>query len=156
MVTSVKMGRLLQDEILTRWKLAGYIKSFEYVKSSSFSGETDYQLTLGGTQKGESNVALQFLSGLTLFLVPYTVNTDFVLEYSLQHVASGCTYEVSAAADYHTTVGVVAIPGALFGSSGDREIWTRLANSLYQQLVDAGAFADPVSCANPGGEMPAS
>ena len=153
MVTSVKMGRLLQDEILTRWELAGYIRNFEYVQSSKFSGGTDYQLTLGGTQNGESSVGLQFLSGLTLFIIPYTVNTDFVLEYSLQHVASGCIYEVTAAADYHTLVGWVALPGALFGGNGARETWTRLSRSLYQQLVDAGAFANPVSCADPDEEL---
>jgi hypothetical protein len=69
----------LNKLILDRWQKRGLITKETYVKSSKFTGNAEYNLTLGGHQEGHSSVVMQFLSGLTLFLLPYWVNTQFDL-----------------------------------------------------------------------------
>jgi ribosomal protein S8 len=64
------MGRIINEGILEVWKEKGYIESSEYVKSSEFTGQADYNLTLSGSAYGESSILLQILSGLTLLIFP--------------------------------------------------------------------------------------
>ncbi len=66
MVTSNKMGRQLNDEILGRWEKSEFISDHKYVRSSEFSDSADFRLTLSGHQEGESSTILQVIGGLTL------------------------------------------------------------------------------------------
>ena len=54
MVTSNRAGRLLNDQILRRWKKKGYVSDYQYVESSKFSGNASFNLTLTGP--GEESV----------------------------------------------------------------------------------------------------
>jgi len=148
MVTSNKMGRLLNDEILGRWQKAGFIAGHSYVKSSEFSGRAEYNLTLSGHQEGDSSVVMQFLSGLTLFLLPYWVNTDMDLRYTLEHVPTGRTFEAHAADDHTVVVSLMLLPAAPFTQGGRTRTMDRLAAHLYEQLESQGAF-DPESWPEP-------
>ena len=114
------------------------------MKSGQFSGNTDYNLTLEGHQEGESSVALQIVSGLTLFLIPYRVNEDHDLRYVLEHVATGRRFEATASDRYTVVVGLLLAPASPFLLGGVMRTWERLGNHLYQQLADQGAF-DPAS-----------
>lgn len=140
MVTSNKMGRTVNDELLKRWKKRGYISSHIYVPSEEFTGKADYNLSLGGHQEGDSSAVLQFFSGLTLFLLPYYVNTKMDLTYSLEHVASGSTFEAAASDSFNTIVGLILLPISPFFQGGRGRTWDRLANHLYEQLSEQGAF----------------
>src|SRR5262249_40540758 len=102
-VTSNKAGRMLNDQILTRWKKNGYIQEHQYVPNGAFTERSRYHLTLSGSQKGESNVGLQFLSGLTLFLVPHFIDTQYKVEYKLEDTITGEVCTASVADNYKTT-----------------------------------------------------
>lgn len=144
MITSVKAGRTVNDMIMGRWREQGLITSATYVKSSRFSGNADYNLTLGGHQEGESSIALQVLSGLTLFLLPYSVDTQFDLVYTLEHVETGRTFEAKTADNFRTIVGLLLLPITPFAMGGSARTYDRLADHLYNQLAAQAAF-DPDS-----------
>ena len=62
MVSSNKMGVELNKEILKRWKKKGYIGEITYVESSQFTGKADYNLTLSGSQYGDSSIMVEHSS----------------------------------------------------------------------------------------------
>ncbi len=144
MVTSNKAGRLLNDEILKRWKKQGYIADFTYVPDAAFTGNAAYNLTLSGSQYGESSLAAQFFSGLTLFLIPYTVNTRYDIQYTLENVKTGQRYSASVADSYRTIVQLLLFVAAPFSGSGVSETFDRMGDHLYEQLRTQGAFESPV------------
>jgi hypothetical protein len=133
LITSNKAGREVNKLILERWKTRGLITRETYVESSQFTGNAEYNLTLSGRQEGDSNVILQFLSGLTLFILPYWVNTEFDLVYSIEHVGSGKKFEAKASESYLTIT----------------RTYNRLADHLYQQLAEQGAFSPETLASNP-------
>jgi hypothetical protein len=141
MVTSNKMGRTLNDQILKRWVSQGYISGQTYVPSSEFSGSADYNITLSGSQYGDSSVIAQIFSGLTLLILPYTVDTKFDLQYVIENVGTGERYSASAADSYHTTVELLLFLAAPISMRGHTKTMNAIADHLYQQLKDAGAFA---------------
>lgn len=145
MVTSNKMGRTLNDEILKRWVEKGYIASHTYVPSSEFSGHAGYNLVLTGSQYGESSVVAQFISGLTLYLFPYTVDTNFDLQYTLENPATGEKWSASAEDSYHTTVELLLVLAAPVALRGQNQTFDAIADHLYEQLRSKGAFSAPVT-----------
>jgi hypothetical protein len=148
LVTSNRMGRLLNDEVLARWKKAGFISGHSHAKASRFSGRAEYNLTLSGHQEGDSSVLLQLLSGLTLFVLPYWVKTDLDLRYTLEHVPTGRTFEAEAADDHTVVVSLLLLPASPFTQRGRTRTLDRLADHLYEQLHRQGAF-DPESWPEP-------
>lgn len=144
MISSNKAGRNINEQILSHWKRRGFIASERYVKSSRFSGSADYNLTLSGHQEGESSVAMQVVSGLTLLLFPYSVNTQLDLVYTLEHVKSGRKFEAKASDGYRTVTQLLLFPITPFAMGGSIRTHTRLADHLYNQLASQGAF-DPSS-----------
>lgn len=149
MVTSNKAGREVNKIILDRWKKRGLIASETYVESSRFTGNAEYNLTLAGHQEGESSVVMQFLSGLTLFILPYWVNTQFDLVYSLEHVRSGKTFEAKASDNYRTITQLLLFPIAPFAMGGLLRTHGRLADHIYQQFTEQGAFTSASLASHP-------
>lgn len=146
MVTSNKMGRTLNDEILNRWIASGYISSQQYVKSSEFSGSSNYQLTLSGHQEGDSSILLQVISGLTLTAIPYYVDTKMDLKYQMKRLDTGCLFSASASDSFNTVVGLLMLPAAPFGQGGRTRTFDRIAAHLFGQLAEQGAFSDHEPC----------
>lgn len=142
MVTSNKMGREVNDEILSRWRNWGFISDYTYVPSGQFTGSSDYQVSLGGHQEGKSSVVLQFISGLTLFLVPYYVDTHLNLVYEVTDRRTGKKWRAEASDSFNTTVGLLLFPVAPFTQGGRIKTMDRLAAHLYQKLKDQGAFTE--------------
>lgn len=142
LVTSNKAGRLLDDEILGRWKKKGYIASHTYVPSSQFSGTAEYNLTLSGSQYGDSSLTGQFLSGLTLLIIPYTVNTTYDVQYVLENVKTGERYSGAVEDSFHTTVELLLFLALPFSSRGQSRTMDAMADHLYEQLRAKGAFGD--------------
>ncbi len=142
MVTSNFIGRQLNAALLEVWVENGYIESEKYVKSSNFSGDTDYQLTLSGTQYGESNVVAQFFSGLTLYLLPYSVNQKLDIQYLLEDTASGKKYSAAVEDSYKAWVQLFLVFALPVAQNGENETRERMAKHLYSQLYEQGAFRD--------------
>jgi hypothetical protein len=110
MVTSNKMGRILNDAIFGRWVKSGLITDHKYVKSLKFSDSSEYRITLSGHQEGESSILLQIISGLTLTVIPYYVNTKFDLRYTLENSVTGCVFEANASDSFNQVVGLLLLP----------------------------------------------
>ena len=146
MVTSNKMGRLLNDEILGRWKKSGFIADHRYVKSSEFSDSSVFRLTLDGHQEGESSVFLQIISGLSLTAIPYFVNSKMDIRYSLENSETGCVFEAAVSDSYNMIIGLLLLPVSPFAQGGRIRTFDRIANNLYAQLATQGAFEEHAPC----------
>ncbi len=154
MISSNKAGRNVNISILNHWKKRGFITRHTYVKSSEFTGSADYNLVLGGHQEGDSNAGMQFLSGLTLFLLPYSVNTQLDLMYTLEHVDSGREFEAKASDSFRSVTQLFLFPISPFAMGGMTRTYERLANHLFDQLAKQGAFKPVEPPASPA-ETPA-
>lgn len=140
MVTSNFAGKLINENVLNAWKDRHYIKDHSYVESGAFTGKADYNLTLTGSQYGESNIGMQILSGLTLFLIPYTVTTNYDIQFTLTDVKSGKKYSGSVEESnkaYSELFLLFALP---FSSNNLQNMFGRIGDHLYNQLYQQGAF----------------
>lgn len=134
MVTSNKAGRLLSDDILKIWKKKGYISDFEYVGESGFSDESQHRLTLSGSQYGDSSLFAQILSGLTLLILPYTVDTKYDIQYVYENTATGNRCSAEVADSYHTTIELLLFLAVPFSARGQQQTMESMADHLYDQL----------------------
>lgn len=141
MITSNKAGRLLNDEILKRWKSWGYIASVAYVKSGQFSGAGDYEVTLGGFQDGDSSILLQLISGFSLMVIPYYVNTNFTVTYDVRDPRTGQAWHAETKDSYNTVISLILLPASPFAQGGRSKTLDRIAAELYRQLREQGAFS---------------
>jgi hypothetical protein len=140
MITSIKAGRIANDEILKRWKKWGYISSQKYKKDGAFSATADYEVTLSGTQKGDSSIFLQLISGFSLMVIPYYVDTQLHLVYEVRDRRSGKIYTADVSDSYNTIVSLLLVPVSPFALGGGTKTWDRIAGNLYEQLRAQGAF----------------
>jgi len=140
MITSNFAGKLINDNVLNAWKDRHYIKDYSYKESGAFSGNADYNLTLTGSQYGESNIGMQILSGLTLFLIPYTVTTNYDIQFTLTDVKSGKKYSANVEESnkaYSELFLLFALP---FTAHNQQSMFERIGDHLYHQLYQQGAF----------------
>jgi hypothetical protein len=122
------------------WKKKGYIEDSKYVESKQFTGTADYNLTLSGSQYGNSSIAMQVLSGATLFIFPYSVDTKYDVQYTIENPKTGQRYSASVADSYGTTVELLLFLAAPFSMIGASHTWDAMADHLYDQLRSQGAF----------------
>ncbi len=140
MVTSNFAGRLLTSGILDKWKERSYIRDAQYVESAAFSGKADYNLTLSGSQYGESNIAMQILCGLTLFLLPMTTTQHYDVQYALMDVRSGKQYSAGVQESNKTYSELFLLFALPWARRGQQEMMARMGDHLYDQLYRQGAF----------------
>jgi hypothetical protein len=146
LVTSNKTGRVLNDDLLDRWRESGFIADHRYVESARFSEASVFRLTLEGRLDERSSFFLQIVSGLTLTLVPFPVDSRMNLRYSLANTKSGCVFHAKATDSYRTVACLLLLPAAPFLQEGRTRTLDRIADHLYAQLADQGAFEDHASC----------
>jgi len=149
LVTSNKAGRIFQDEVLERWQERGWIAGFDYVKSAAFTGRADREITLSGTQHGESSIILQVISGITLLVIPHYVTQNYNVIYTMRDPRTNRSFRAQASDDYTVTMGLLLFPFTPFFQGGRSETWDRIANSLFQQLLEQGAFDDTAAAGEP-------
>jgi hypothetical protein len=142
MITSNKAGRWINEEILNAWKKKGYIENSEYVEFSQFTGQADYNLTLSGSLYGESSIFLQILSGLTLLIIPHTIEQKFDIQYTLEDVRTKKKYGASVEDSYTQWSQLFLIFAAPWSGNGARATFEVMADHLYDQLLRDGAFED--------------
>ncbi len=137
---SEKRGDIVNEAILDKWKKKNYVSNHAPVQEGAFTGKADYSLTLNGSQIGESNVLLRQFSIFTLFLVPYSVDTWLRLEFELQDLKTGDFYRARVKDHYRTQVELLLLPMAPLSMRGQSKTYDRIAEHLYQQFYDQGAF----------------
>jgi len=140
MVTSHFAGRVLNNDIMASWRQRGYINGEKYVEPGSFSGTADYNVTLSGTQYGESSIGMQILSGLTFFLLPYTVTTNYDIRYSIEDVKSGKKYGAAVQESDETILELFLLLTLPIAQRGHQDTVQRIGDHLYDQLYRQGAF----------------
>jgi len=141
LVSSNKAGRLLNNAVLENWEDNDYISSFEYVEKEKFTGEVQYNLTLEGKQKGKSSVGMQVLSGLTLFIIPHSVETSYDLVYILENVNTGKIYKSEVSEGMKTVSWLLFFPAFPFSFIGASNTYENIAEHVYQDFVRQGAFS---------------
>jgi len=140
MVSSSFIGHNLSDLIMEAWKERGYISSAQYVDDGAFSHTADYELTLSGSQYGESSILLQILCGLTLFITPYTVTQNYDLQYMVEDRRNGQHYSAAIQGQDKAWVQLFLLLALPVANNGHKKTVSRMADHLYQQLRDQGAF----------------
>lgn len=144
MVTSNFAGKLINENVLNAWVDRHYIRDQEYVENEAFTGKADYNLTLTGSQYGDSSIGMQILSGLTLFLFPYTVTTNYDIQFTLADVKTGKMYTGSVEESNKAYVELFLLFALPFTVNNESAMFERIGDHLYDQLYRQGAF-QPVS-----------
>jgi hypothetical protein len=145
MITSNKAGRIVNEKILEIWKKRGYIEDSEYVKSSEFTGRADYNLTLSGSLYGESSIFMQFLSGLTLLIIPHSIEQKFDIQYTLEDVRTKKKYGASVEESYTQWSEFFLIFAFPWSRNGAQAAFEAMADHIYDQLRSEGAFENQVA-----------
>jgi hypothetical protein len=140
MVTSNQAGKLLNENILDKWKDRKYIRDHKYVETSAFTGKAGYNLILSGSQYGDSSIGMQILSGLTLTLIPHTVTQNYDIQYTLTDVKTGKKYTGSIEESNKGYIQLFLIFAFPFGVHNQQEMFERMGDHLYNQLYQQGAF----------------
>lgn len=140
MVTSNYAGKILNENILNKWKERKYIREHEYVETSAFTGKAGYNLTLSGSQYGDSSIGMQILSGLTLTLIPHTVTNNYDIQYTLTDVKTGKKYTGSIEESNKGYIQLFLLFAFPFGVHNQQEMFERMGDHLYNQLYQQGAF----------------
>lgn len=141
-ITSNFAGRTLNNDILRSWKDRGYVRDAKYVESGLFSRTADYNLTLSGTQYGESSIGMQLLSGLTLMLLPYEVTQHYDIQYTVEDVKSGKKYSASVQESDKAYVELFLLFALPVAQRGHQDTVQRMGDHLFEQLYRQGAFRD--------------
>lgn len=141
-ITSNKDGRMVNERVIELpWKDNGYISEANYVKLGEFTGNADYNLTLSGRHTVDSSTAMQIISGLTLMLIPYTVDQEYDLVYTLENVKTGKTYTAKANETESMVGWLLFFPAFPFSMLGSINAMEHLSEHVYQDFVSQGAFA---------------
>ena len=134
MVTSNKAGRALSDAIFTTWKKKGYISDFKYAGESGFTNQSEHRLTLSGSQYGDSSIVAQIFSGLTLFLIPYMVDTKYDIQYVYENTRTGARCSAEVVDSFHTTVELLLFLAAPLSTRGINKTMNSMGDHIYDQL----------------------
>lgn len=140
-ITSNKDGRMVNERVIELlWKDNEYISESTYVELGNFTGKADYNLTLSGNHNVDSSTAMQILSGLTLTIIPYTVDQEYNLVYTLENVKTGETY-TSKVTETESLIGwLLFFPAFPFSMVGSMNSMEHLSEHVYQDFVQQGAF----------------
>jgi hypothetical protein len=140
LVSSSFVGSALNTKIMDAWKNRRYVRDAQSVDAAAFTGHADYNVTLTGSQYGVSSVGMQILSGLTLFLIPYTVTQHYDLQYMLTDTKTGKKYSASVQEANDTDVELFLLFALPFSQDGQNAMLERVGDHLYDQLYRQGAF----------------
>jgi len=142
-ITSNKDGRMVNDRIIDiLWKDKGYISDSKYVELGSFTGNADYNLTLSGRHIVDSSTVMQILSGLTLTIIPYTVDQEYDLVYTLENTKTGNTYTTEVNETESMWGWLLFFPAIPFSMVGSMNAIEHLSEHIYQDFVKQGAFSN--------------
>lgn len=139
-VTGEQAGQEINDKIMQSWKEHGYISDFTPVKNANGLGDAQYSLVLKGSQQDTSNKYMKIISALSFLIIPATIETAYDLNYELTELASGNKYTVKIADSVNMTTWLLFFPAIPFSSVGTNKAFARIAEHIYQDFVQQGAF----------------
>lgn len=149
MISSEYAGKLLSERLMKAWVERGYVSDAWFVDGGDFNGTADYQLTLTGSQYGDSSLIAQILCGLTLYLLPYSVTQNYDVRYELEEVRSGRRFAATVQGDDEAWVQLFLLFAFPVAQRGLQETANRMADHLYQQFRAQGLFEAPPAAATP-------
>jgi hypothetical protein len=154
MISGTQAGKLVNAAIMEAWKEKGYVQYATEVDDGRFTNTVDYNVTLSGTQYGESSIFLQIVSGLTLTLLPYTVTQNYDLQYTIEEVRSGNKYSGSAQDSNTAYIELFLLLALPWGQRGQEQLMATMGDHLYSQLTEQGAFRSAPVAAAPAPATP--
>jgi len=134
MATSHFFGRVEQSSVVNQWKSAGVVDRETFQKGETWSGNADYEIVLTGSQQGKSSVGMQVLSGLTLMIIPYSVDQTYDITIKRRDVKTGEVKTASAKYRYYQLVSILHLPFFPFILGSEMKADKRLAASLWCQM----------------------
>lgn len=140
-VTETEAGRMINAAILKRWQRKGFVAGHTFLLLGRFSGQADYELTLSGVQEIDWSIALQIVSSVTAFLVPWRESYRFELRYVLVDVRTGAVYHAAVADGYTKWTHLFLLFAAPFADNGEAQMLDAIADHVYEQFRVQGAFA---------------
>jgi hypothetical protein len=138
--TSLFDGEMLSTEIMQAWQERGYLRTQEFADEGAFSGAADYQLTVCGSQRGDTSFTMQVINVLTLSLVPYTITQHYDFQFVLEDGRSGTQYAAMVQGSDKTWVQPFLVLTLPWAGRGHRATMQRVGDSLYAEFVRQGAF----------------
>lgn len=148
MVTSHFVGKSTLSLITNRWESQDVISHAEYRKNEKWEDDTvDSRVVMSGTRVGHSSILLQIISGLSLMLIPYVVDSVEELEFKRKNLSTGEVTTARAKIRDYKLVSLLFLPFAPFTLAGDMRQSNMLADSVYCQLWEEQncEFTEPES-----------
>jgi hypothetical protein len=93
---------------------------------------------------------MQILSGLSLYLIPHSIDTKYDVQYTLEDAESGKRYSASVQDSTKVWWELFLLFALPVSTSGANHTYDVMADHLYEQLRQQGAFA-PSPPAPPAG-----
>lgn len=133
--------------IMDRWESRGIVA--DYGKAGELDGTPDYTLILSGTRDEEGSIGLAVLSGLTLMLLPTSSTLTYDLNVELIDNKTSRHYEAKAKNAVTTVMEILFLPALPFSWIGGKHAVDDIADHLYHELHEQGAFAQGVVAGSP-------
>jgi hypothetical protein len=73
-------------------------------------------------------------------ILPYTVDSRYDVQFTLENVSTGEKYSAAVEDSYHTTIELLLILALPFSGRGMNATMEAMADHLYFQLQEKGAF----------------
>lgn len=138
--SSASMAETINKKVMRSWLKHGYASSAVQRGRSPGTGTSDYVLTLTGNLDGESSIVAQVISGLTLCVIPYTIDAHAFFVFELKREKDGATFKASVAEDVNQVTWLPFILGLPWMKDGIDHAVEKVALHLYQQFAAQGAF----------------
>ncbi|MFT4840258.1 MAG: hypothetical protein ACI90M_000713 [Candidatus Azotimanducaceae bacterium] len=138
--SSAHMADKINGKLMRSWVRHGYALAFVQRGRSPSTGGSDYTLTLTGNLDGESSVVLQVISGLTLLIIPNTIDAHAFLVFELKRTRDEAVFKATVAEDVNQVTWLPFILGLPWMNAGINHAIDKMALHAYQQFVAQGAF----------------
>jgi hypothetical protein len=133
-------GRILNDELVDVWAERGFVVETVEIDPGDPPTDADLFLTLNGTQHNDTSFWAQLANALTLTLWPYSVTQYYDLQIELRDLPNG-QYWIAQVRDVDRTyIGAFMLAALPVADRGHDETVQRMADALYLQLREQGAF----------------
>lgn len=137
---STLAGGILNDELVAAWADRGIVVEAVELEPGEAPAAADLLLTLNGTQHNDTSFGAQLLNALTLTLWPYSVTQYYDLQIELRELPNGQYWLAQVRDVDRTYIGALMLAALPVADRGHAETVHRMADALYRQLREQGAF----------------
>jgi hypothetical protein len=137
---STLAGSILNEELVEVWEDRGVVVETVEIDPGDPPENADLFLTLNGTQHNDTSFWAQLLNALTLTLWPYSVTQYYDLQVELRDLPNGQYWMAQVRDVDRTYIGAFMLAALPVANRGHAETVHRMADALYRQLREQGAF----------------